>query len=485
MRQRRSSNGRGAGLLERVFVAGALLGVLAVPPSFGAGLQNSAWPMFHKDAAHTGRSTNPIPLTAAIVWASALTDSADYSSPAIDAAGNVYIGDLGRRLNSFGPAGNLRWSFVATGNFRRSSPAIADDGTVYIGGADSKLYAVNANGTQKWTFTAGGGIRTAPAVGGDGTVYFGADNGRLYAVRANGTLNWSFATGDSVRSSPAIVGDSLVVFGSNDGSIYALRTNGTLAWEGITGAAVKASPAVGQSGTLICPSQDGFLYAIRPNGTLLWAIFTGQTLRSTPATGPTGKIYLGVDDEIQCYRDDGSLSWNFVTGGRIFSSPAVHVDPGTQAETAICGSDDGFLYAVRGGVLLWKVNLGTAVHSSPAIGADGRIYVGGNDGFLCAIGNSSTSVDDPPLFADALAVGPSPLVPGETLRLAWRNEPGGSEGTVRIFTPAGRRVIDLDVLGESTWDARDASGNAVPAGIYLYQWSRGTARGEGRITILR
>lgn len=479
-----SNNNTGARLLHRIAFAWALLGVVSVSPSAGAGLQNSAWPMFHKDAAHTARSTSPIPLTASVVWASALADSADYSSPSIDAAGNLYIGDLGRRLSSFGPTGNLRWSFVAGGNFRRSSPAIADDGTVYIGAADSKLYAINPNGTQKWAFTAGGGVRSAPAIGSDGTVYFGADNGRLYAVRANGTLNWSFATGDSVRSSPAIVGDSLVVFGSNDGSVYALRKNGTLAWEGITGGAVKASPAVGQSGTLLCPSQDGFLYAIRPNGTLLWAIFTGQTLRSSPATGPTGKIYLGVDTELQCYRDDGTLSWAYATGGRIFSSPAVHVDPGTQAETAICGSDDGYLYAIRGGVLLWRVQLGAAIHSSPAIGADGRVYVGGNDAFLYAIGNSSADTVDTQPSTSGLAVGPLPLGPGAGLRFAWRDA-GDVDGTVRIFSPNGRRVIDLNVSGETTWDARDASGKTVPAGIYLYQWSHGSARGEGRITILR
>lgn len=457
--------------------------VCAVLPSWAAGLQNSAWPMFHKDAAHTARSLNAIPTSPVVVWSSPLADSADYSSPAIDLAGNLYIGDMGKDLRSFAPNGNLRWTFHAGGNFRRSSPAIAEDGTIYIGSADRKLYAINPNGTLKWTYTTAGSIRTAPAVGADGSVYFGSDDGKVYAVRATGTLKWSFATGDSVRSSPTLVADTLLVVGSNDGSAYGLRTaSGALAWEGFTGGPIKSSPAVGQGADVIVPSQDGFIYAIRHNGTLSWATFTGDTHRSSPAIGITGKIYLGVDTDLVCLHDEGDVSWTFPTGGTILSSPAIYTRIADGAETILVGSDDGYLYAVMNGVLLWRRFLGAAIHSSPAIGANGRIYVGGNDGLLYAFGSATTDVEDT-MVSGGLVVGPSPLPRGESLRLAWSN-PIASSGTVRFFTLDGRSLGDVAVSASTSWDARDSEGRPLPAGVYYYRWQHGTSEGKGRIAIL-
>ena len=50
------------------------------------------------------------------------------------------------------------------------------------------------------------------------------------------------------------------------------------------------------------------------------------------------------------------------------------------------GSDDAFLYALNpDGSLVWKFATGGAIDSSPAIGADGTVYVGSSDGKLYAI----------------------------------------------------------------------------------------------------
>ena len=51
------------------------------------------------------------------------------------------------------------------------------------------------------------------------------------------------------------------------------------------------------------------------------------------------------------------------------------------------GSDDGYVYSVdRLGALRWKVNLGAAVRSSPALSRDGKtLYIGCNDGKFRAL----------------------------------------------------------------------------------------------------
>ena len=69
---------------------------------------------------------------------------------------------------------------------------------------------------------------------------------------------------------------------------------------------------------------------------------------------------------------NGTQKWAFTTGGWVYSSPAIGADG-----TIYVGSDDHKLYAVNpNGTQKWAFNTGIAVDSSPAIGADGTIYVG-------------------------------------------------------------------------------------------------------------
>ena len=66
----------------------------------------------------------------------------------------------------------------------------------------------------------------------------------------------------------------------------------------------------------------------------------------------------------------GTLKWKFATGSFIeYSSPAIGTDG-----TIYVGSDDGNLYAVNpDGTLEWTFATGGNVYSSPAIGNDGTI----------------------------------------------------------------------------------------------------------------
>ncbi|MBP1996973.1 outer membrane protein assembly factor BamB family protein [Paenibacillus eucommiae] len=70
---------------------------------------------------------------------------------------------------------------------------------------------------------------------------------------------------------------------------------------------------------------------------------------------------------------NGVERWAFETGGKInSSSPAVSADG-----TVYVGSTDGKLYAVdKKGKKKWEFPTEAAVYSSPAISADGTVYVG-------------------------------------------------------------------------------------------------------------
>ena len=71
----------------------------------------------------------------------------------------------------------------------------------------------------------------------------------------------------------------------------------------------------------------------------------------------------------------------------IGSSPAI----GADGAVYVGGSYDGYLYAVNSdGTLRWRYQIADYVQSSPAIGEDGTIYVGSGDHHLYAINPDGT-----------------------------------------------------------------------------------------------
>src|SRR5208282_6840311 len=82
----------------------------------------------------------------------------------------------------------------------------------------------------------------------------------------------------------------------------------------------------------------------------------------------------------------GVQKWKFATSGDVDSSPAIGADG-----TIYVGSGDGNLYAVNtNGTQKWKFDTGYALVGSPAIGADGTIYVGSGNSSLYAVNPDST-----------------------------------------------------------------------------------------------
>ena len=70
--------------------------------------------------------------------------------------------------------------------------------------------------------------------------------------------------------------------------------------------------------------------------------------------------------------EEGAVVWGFQTGGDVYSSPALGTDG-----TVYVGSDDGGVYALSAsGSLQWRFETGAPVQASPAIGGDGTVYVG-------------------------------------------------------------------------------------------------------------
>ena len=339
------------------------------------------WPMFRHDPKHTGRS--------------AVAGAQD---------------------------NRVKWTFTAGGAIR-SSPAIAADGTIYVGSNDANLYAIEPNGALKWSCGiagTGGVVYSSPAIGSDGTIYVGTRQqdgvfcqGKVYAVDPNGTVKWSFTTDGDVSSSPAIDPNSGVIYvgatcqSPSMGRMYAFEANqpnepnGTPKWEFSPPSSsgwITASAAIREDGTILFGDYTNppIFWALNPDGSVLWQRDINNPdgaldIFSSAAIDSNGMIYFGgsVGDSssrLWARHPNGTSAWDFATGGYVPGSPAIGADG-----TIYVGSYDDKLYAIdANGTEKWAYVTGGDIYSSPAVGADGTIYVGSNDGNMYAIDPNGT-----------------------------------------------------------------------------------------------
>ena len=263
----------------------------------------------------------------------------------------------------------------------------------------------------KWRFETAGDIDTSPAIGADGTVYVGSEDGNLYAIDPEtGDEIWRFPAGVAVLSSPAVGADNTIFFGTQN-SLYALKPNGALKWSFDVGDYVFSSPAISSDGRVIyVGSSNGGLYAINATGTMKWPqpFQTGDKITSSPAIGHDGLdevIYVGSQDRhvYAVAADNGALKWQFATNVEVYGSPAVGADGRVYVGECETGSAETYnfkFFCINvDGTKRWQFNGGTGFYSSPAIGSDDTIYVGTWDGYLAVFrpnGSVSWSVQTSP-----------------------------------------------------------------------------------------
>lgn len=327
-------------------------------------------------------------------------------------AGSVLTGDLERR-----------WTFPA-GEAVNSSAAIAD-GVVYVGSENGDLHAIDLErGTPRWKFAGGNPIHSAPTVH-RGTVYFGDEAGVFFALHAaDGREKWRLATDAEIISGATCDGER-IYFGSYDEFVRCVSTDGKELWKFETAGKVHATPAL-VDGRLLVSGCDGLLRTLdAPSGKMLAETNLGSYTGASPAVldqrcflGTYGERVLCVDwragrvlweyehtqrkfpylssaavadgvvvvggrDKIVrgLDVDTGKPLWEYATGGRVDSSPAI------SAHRAYVGSGDGTLYAfdVRTGRIEWRFECGGAINASPAI-ARQRLVVGDELGTVHCFG---------------------------------------------------------------------------------------------------
>lgn len=407
------------------------------------------WPKFRRDSQNTGTirvsasayetiaSTTP----RAVAWTFPRLDQPPkgpfVASPSLTVGSDddrrIYIGSVDANLYVMQARdGSPFTTLIGEGVSFAAVEAITSTATVgvlderdavVVGTGDARLVGVDVEGivlAQVWPFIGDGFIRNSPAMGVDGLFLTATLGGGLAGVCPNGVGRFGVSSGSTESS--AAVGhdpdtelDGTFYIGSSDRILRAVRSDGVVRWTFSMSAPIISSPVVELSAD---GTRTTAIYVADVSGLVSKVTNVGRPVpdfsfvrgsigatQSSPALTehPVGgkRLYVGSDDG-NLYAVDagtGDLIWSFGTGGFIRSSPAVVLNAAAASDPiVIVGSFDGTLYYVRDTgdaaelVSSFRVpenrtspDAPRAIESSPAVGADGSVYFGADDGRVYAV----------------------------------------------------------------------------------------------------
>jgi len=306
----------------------------------------------------------------------------------------------GRSTYPGAPTNTKAWECVAGTFVGFSSPVLASGGMIYIGSGDApgenRLTAIRPDGTVQWTYdTNYSNARSSPAIGPDGTIYIGDMGHRLHALSPAGDGSILYRADAPIGSSPLVLADGSILFGAG-AELYSITSEGVENWRYATDGVINSSPAASSSGTIYIGSDDQHLHAVSPTGGMLWKFDTGYEVRSTPAVAPDGTVYVAhIDHVLLAISSEGELEWEYELApwwvlpdvASHYPSPAIGADGTVYIGTPYQSADvrTGVLNAIwPDGTERWTTYLPGDIYSSPAIGAGGTVYVGSGEGGVYA-----------------------------------------------------------------------------------------------------
>lgn len=191
--------------------------------------------------------------------------------------------------------------------------------------------------------------------------------------------------------------------------LRAYNPDGTIKWTspGLGTYPIMSSPSIAADGTVYLGIHDtlslsgqaqGALIAFWSTGTIRWAFAAGDfDVRSQPSIDTDGTIYFGTKGNngyVYAVNPNGTMKWRHATvndlvcpgcGPDVYNTPAIGADG-----TIYVANELAFVYAFNpDGTILWKDNNlavnGGITESSAALAADGTLYIGTAYGQFLAV----------------------------------------------------------------------------------------------------
>ena len=432
------------------------------PPQYGA----SVWPKFHHDNGNTGLSAIDTSKTKGVVAHKTFLSAPPscrllsgfwrcgtyQASPSLGADGTVFQVSGDGSVRAIDPnTGKVKWA-VPIGEpmlaSAESDITVVKSGHFFVhahggGGTTPQFFKIldkTTSGEISWQNTPAGldgngkrldGFDSAPAIDYDGDLYLMNEDAKKigqWDQRAVKLADSSLGTvGVNAFSHGAALTTDKISFWQGSGVLWAVDAKSDkLLWSAqdpaVSGALLafaKSAPMITSDGVLISSfgwregtTAAAYKYYTRISAwkpgatkTQLWTKLIGPTAvgpgaikpldshvnadeeirynlgTSSVAQGPDGTLYVGHADGLYALdpKNKGATKWGIGTGP-VVSSPAVGADG-----RVYFGSMDGNLYAVKAGAIVWQVKTGGQVNSSPAIGADGSVFAMSDDGSLYTV----------------------------------------------------------------------------------------------------
>ena len=289
------------------------LGVCNEPTPGCAGLgglqRGAAWPTAGYCSSHLGRSPFNGPTSLDI--AAKGPDTGVWSwAAAVAADGTIYVGGGGDsgNLRAYTPTGELLWQFPA---IEPMCPTIGEDGVIYSPSRSGNLYAINPDGSLRWQYFTAPGKPTCPALAENGTIYIAA-NTEVYAINPNGSYKWTtWLSGSTPVNVPVAVSPQGAILAFSEDTVHRYGPDGALHWTYTLDGIIDGFPAVAPDETLYAGGAE-CLYAISPNGTLQWK-WCGEGKLSHVAVAADGTVYVGSFDRNVYAIKGGVEVWRFLT----------------------------------------------------------------------------------------------------------------------------------------------------------------------------
>lgn len=332
-----------------------------------------------------------------------------------------------------------------------------------------------ARGEEAWFFQTGAQCFASVVIGAGDRVYTGSYDGYVYCFDAiSGEPKWAFKTGARVVSTPTLSQDGCVYAASCDGKLYALEAaTGALRWSFVLTTKVGfvgSSPTVGPDGTVYAATMLGDVFAVDGStGRQVWRFRRDRTwFFSSPALTNDGKLIIGASrfstSVIALDAASGVVVWEHITSAQVDTSPAIDADGDVYVADIV-----NYVYRLDGatGRREWATTIPKGCFSSPAITSAGRLYIGSNNGPVYCLDTSDGRIRW--TFDDRInAANSSPAV--DTSGTVYIGDHRGglyaireSDGQLRWKFETGSSVRSSPAIGENGWIYFTTEGGTVYA----------------------
>lgn len=313
--------------------------------------------------------------------------------PVVQRDGTVLAASNGGVLHALDPrSGRDRWTFDGGGSYGidlSTSPLVLADDLILWPGPGDQLFALDDRGRERWRTKLDGFVLT-PVRGRGSTVYVQDMSGRLHALdvtRERVRRRWTLTVGPGVSyGSPAASPDLATIYTTVGSELVAVHDDGdagTVRWRFAARADVEVSPAVAPDGTIVLGTNDRWQYGVTPAGRERWRWERGVWTYSSPLTTPDGLVHFGDHRGRLVTLDtaDGRVVQTLTGRNQVWTRPVLDA----QGDVFF-GAHGGEVFGFDPqGRRILHVTTGASVESYPAVGRDGTVYIGSEDGRLYAV----------------------------------------------------------------------------------------------------